>query len=30
MHGKDERVGVSEFYEGLAVSYRLMKELSSH
>jgi acetylornithine deacetylase/succinyl-diaminopimelate desuccinylase-like protein len=29
-HGKDERVGVSEFYEALEFSYRLMKDLSSH
>jgi acetylornithine deacetylase/succinyl-diaminopimelate desuccinylase-like protein len=27
-HGKDERVGVSEFYESLEFSYRLMKALS--
>jgi acetylornithine deacetylase/succinyl-diaminopimelate desuccinylase-like protein len=27
-HGKDERVGVSEFYEALEFSYRLMKQLS--
>jgi acetylornithine deacetylase/succinyl-diaminopimelate desuccinylase-like protein len=28
-HGKDERVGVKEFYEGVEVSYRLIKNLSS-
>jgi acetylornithine deacetylase/succinyl-diaminopimelate desuccinylase-like protein len=27
-HGKDERVGVHEFYEALEFSYRLMKQLS--
>jgi acetylornithine deacetylase/succinyl-diaminopimelate desuccinylase-like protein len=27
-HGKDERVGVNEFYEALEFSYRLMKQLS--
>jgi acetylornithine deacetylase/succinyl-diaminopimelate desuccinylase-like protein len=27
-HGKNERVGVSEFYEALEFSYRLMKQLS--
>jgi acetylornithine deacetylase/succinyl-diaminopimelate desuccinylase-like protein len=28
-HGKDERVGVKEFYEGVDVSYLLVKNLSS-
>jgi len=28
-HGKDERVGVTAFYEALEFSYRLMKSLSS-
>jgi acetylornithine deacetylase/succinyl-diaminopimelate desuccinylase-like protein len=28
-HGKDERVGVQAFYEGLEFTYRLMKELGS-
>jgi len=28
-HGKDERVGVKEFYEGVDVSYMLIKNLSS-
>jgi acetylornithine deacetylase/succinyl-diaminopimelate desuccinylase-like protein len=28
-HGKDERVGVKEFYEGVEVSYLLIKNLSS-
>jgi acetylornithine deacetylase/succinyl-diaminopimelate desuccinylase-like protein len=28
-HGKDERVGVDEFYEALEFSYRLMKQLSN-
>ncbi len=27
-HGKDERVGVDEFYAALEFSYRLMKQLS--
>jgi acetylornithine deacetylase/succinyl-diaminopimelate desuccinylase-like protein len=27
-HGKDERIGVREFYEGLEFAYRLMKELT--
>lgn len=27
-HGKDERVGVQAFYEGVEFSYRLMKELA--
>ncbi len=27
-HGKDERVGVQEFYQSLEFSYRLMKELA--
>src|ERR1700731_158215 len=28
-HGKDERVGVQDFYDGVDFNYRLMKELSS-
>jgi len=28
-HGKDERVGVQDFYDGVNFNYRLMKELSS-
>lgn len=28
-HGKDERIGVQAFYEGVEFMYRLMKELSS-
>ena len=28
-HGKDERVGVKDFYDGVEVSYRLIKNLSS-
>ncbi len=28
-HGKDERMGVKEFYDGVEFMYRLMKELSS-
>lgn len=28
-HGKDERIGVQEFYNGIEFMYRLMKELSS-
>jgi acetylornithine deacetylase/succinyl-diaminopimelate desuccinylase-like protein len=28
-HGKDERIGVQSFYEGVEFMYRLMKELSS-
>jgi acetylornithine deacetylase/succinyl-diaminopimelate desuccinylase-like protein len=28
-HGKDERIGVKEFYEGVEVSYVLIKNLSS-
>src|SRR4030095_16329590 len=28
-HGKDERVGVKDFYEGVEVSFRLIKNLSS-
>jgi len=27
-HGKDERIGVDQFYESLEFSYRLMKALS--
>jgi len=27
-HGKDERVGVKEFYDGLEYIYRLVKALS--
>jgi acetylornithine deacetylase/succinyl-diaminopimelate desuccinylase-like protein len=29
-HGKDERIGVQEFYNGIEFMYRLMKELSSY
>jgi acetylornithine deacetylase/succinyl-diaminopimelate desuccinylase-like protein len=29
-HGKDERMGVKEFYEGVEVSYALIRNLSSH
>lgn len=28
-HGRDERVGVREFYEGVEFMFRLMKELAS-
>jgi acetylornithine deacetylase/succinyl-diaminopimelate desuccinylase-like protein len=28
-HGKDERVGVQDFYDGVEFGYKLMKELSS-
>jgi acetylornithine deacetylase/succinyl-diaminopimelate desuccinylase-like protein len=28
-HGKDERMGVREFFDGLEFMYRLMKALSS-
>src|SRR6266851_2597356 len=28
-HGKDERVGVQDFYDGVDFNYKLMKELSS-
>ena len=28
-HGKDERIGVNEFYEGVEFMYRLMKALST-
>ena len=28
-HGKDERVGVKDFYDGVEVSYRLIRNLSS-
>ena len=28
-HGKDERVGVQDFYDGVNFNYKLMKELSS-
>jgi acetylornithine deacetylase/succinyl-diaminopimelate desuccinylase-like protein len=28
-HGKDERVGVQDFYDGVNFGYKLMKELSS-
>jgi acetylornithine deacetylase/succinyl-diaminopimelate desuccinylase-like protein len=28
-HGRDERIGVKEFYEGVEVSYQLIKNLSS-
>ncbi len=29
-HGKDERIGVKEFYEGVEFMYRIMKTLSSY
>jgi acetylornithine deacetylase/succinyl-diaminopimelate desuccinylase-like protein len=29
-HGKDERIGVSEFYQSLEFSYRLIKQLTAH
>jgi acetylornithine deacetylase/succinyl-diaminopimelate desuccinylase-like protein len=29
-HGKDERIGIQEFYNGIEFMYRLMKELSSY
>jgi acetylornithine deacetylase/succinyl-diaminopimelate desuccinylase-like protein len=28
-HGKDERIGVKDFYEGVEVSYTLIRNLSS-
>jgi acetylornithine deacetylase/succinyl-diaminopimelate desuccinylase-like protein len=28
-HGKDERVGVQDFYDGIEFNYKLIKELSS-
>lgn len=28
-HGKDERIGVQDFYDGIEVAYRLIKNLSS-
>ena len=28
-HGKDERVGVAEFYDGVAFNYKLIRELSA-
>ena len=28
-HGKDERIGVQDFYDGVEVNYRLIKSLSS-
>ena len=28
-HGKDERIGVREFYDGLEFEYRLVKAISS-
>src|SRR6267154_313478 len=28
-HGKDERIGVQDFYDGVEISYRLIKNLSS-
>ena len=28
-HGKDERIGVKDFYDGVEVNYRMMKNLSS-
>jgi acetylornithine deacetylase/succinyl-diaminopimelate desuccinylase-like protein len=27
-HGKDERIGIQEFYEGVEFNYRLIRELS--
>lgn len=27
-HGKDERIGVREFYEGVELTYRLMKAVA--
>lgn len=29
-HGKDERVGVQDFYDGVAFNYKLIRELSFH
>jgi acetylornithine deacetylase/succinyl-diaminopimelate desuccinylase-like protein len=28
-HGKDERVGVQDFYDGVDFSYKLIRELAS-
>jgi acetylornithine deacetylase/succinyl-diaminopimelate desuccinylase-like protein len=28
-HGKDERVGVQDFYDGVEFNYKLIRELSS-
>jgi acetylornithine deacetylase/succinyl-diaminopimelate desuccinylase-like protein len=28
-HGKDERIGIKEFYEGVDFMYNLIKDLSS-
>jgi acetylornithine deacetylase/succinyl-diaminopimelate desuccinylase-like protein len=28
-HGKDERIGVKDFYEGVQVAYKLVKNLSA-
>jgi acetylornithine deacetylase/succinyl-diaminopimelate desuccinylase-like protein len=28
-HGKDERVGVKDFYDGVEIAYKLIKNLSS-
>ncbi len=28
-HGKDERVGVKQYYEGVEFQYRLIKRLST-
>ena len=28
-HGKDERIGIQDFYEGVEFNYKLIKELSS-
>jgi acetylornithine deacetylase/succinyl-diaminopimelate desuccinylase-like protein len=28
-HGKDERIGVKDFYDGVEISYRLIRNLSS-
>jgi acetylornithine deacetylase/succinyl-diaminopimelate desuccinylase-like protein len=29
-HGKDERIGVQDFYEGVEFAYKLMKSLTIH
>jgi acetylornithine deacetylase/succinyl-diaminopimelate desuccinylase-like protein len=28
-HGKDERIGIQDFYEGVEFNYKLIKELAS-
>jgi acetylornithine deacetylase/succinyl-diaminopimelate desuccinylase-like protein len=28
-HGKDERIGVQDFYDGVEFNYKLIRELSS-